>query len=239
MKSFKYIVIVLFSVLCTGISTPARTTGPLKVSILGDSYSTFEGWSYPEWNAIWYFSKDSKLGSQPNDVKEVGQTWWYQVIAEMGWELERNNSFSGATICNTGYKDMSGVNQDYSDRAFFIRANDLGHPDVILVCGGTNDSWAGAEVGEYKWKKWSNEDLHNFRPAMAKVCSELRTLYPQARVVFILNSELRDEINESVHKICDRYRIQCIDLHNIDKQSGHPSQAGMKAFADQVVEALR
>lgn len=213
----------------------AQGTDTTRVSILGDSYSTFEGWLSPSWNAVWYFNKVSPR----NDVNKVEQTWWHLVISEMGFKLEKNNSFSGSTICYTGYNNAEGNHKDYSDRSFVGRAGDLGHPDVILVCGGTNDSWCGAPVGEYKWKKWTNEDLFFFRPAMAKMCSELVTLYPEARVVFILNSELRDDINESVHTVCRHYRIECVDLHDIEKQAGHPSQAGMRAFATQVEEQLR
>lgn len=232
----KIIVLAIFAVLA--LSAQAQKNNQLKVSILGDSYSTFEGMMQPSWNAIWYFPENSTVSKPNNDVTLVSQTWWYQVAEQMGYKLEKNNSFSGATICYSGYKDRSGRPGDYSDRSFIGRSGDLGHPDVILVCGGTNDSWSGAPVGEYKWKNWTNEDLYTFRPGMAKMCSELKTLYPKARIVFILNSELRDDINESVHTICRKYRIECLDLHDIDKQGSHPSIAGMKEFARQVVEFL-
>ena len=203
------------------------------VAILGDSYSTFEGY-VPEGYAIWYDHNPK----EQNDVCEVSQTWWHIVINDMGYTLERNNSYSGATICYTGYKGKDGIHGDYSDRSFITRACNLGRPDVILVFGGTNDSWCGAPLGDFKWKKWTNEDLYSFRPAMAKMCSELKTLYPDATIVFMLNPGLKDEVNDAVHKICKRYHIGCLDLHDIDKQAGHPSQAGMKAIAEQVEEYL-
>lgn len=229
----RILIISLLSAL--SVLSLAQTESATRVSILGDSYSTFEGWVSPGWNAVWYFTKVNPN----NDVNKVEQTWWYLVTKEMDYKLEKNNSFSGSTICYTGYKNSEGVHNDYSDRSFIGRTADLGHPDVILVCGGTNDSWCGAPVGEYKWKNWTNEDLYFFRPAMAKMCSELVTLYPGARVVFILNSNLREEINESVHKVCKHYKIECVDLHDIDKQHGHPSIAGMRSFATQVEECLR
>ena len=234
MKSLKlfFSVLVLASLGQTCLF--AQSSDSLRVSILGDSYSTFEGWLQPSWNAIWYLPEGSAYGSRNNDVKLVEQTWWHILLSDMGYKLEKNNSFSGATICFTGYKDKYGKFRDYSDRSFVTRASDLGNPDLILVCGCTNDSWCGAPVGEYKWKKWTNEDLFYFRPAMAKMCSELKTLYPSAKVIFILNSELREDINESVHTVCRHYHIDCVDLYDIDKQSGHPSQAGMKAIAAQV-----
>lgn len=233
----RFFLVTLFSVLC--ISLNAQSTDSLRVSVLGDSYSTFEGWIHPKWNANWYYPETSENTKAKNDVKRPEQTWWYLVARDMGYILDKNNSFSGSTICYTGYKDKNGQNRDYSDRSFIGRTADLGRPDVILVCGGTNDSWSGAPVGKYKWGAWTNEDLFFFRPAMAKMCSELKTLYPKARILFILNSELREDINESVHTICRRYRIECVDLHDIDKQAGHPSQAGMKEFARQVVEQLK
>lgn len=234
MKRIAFFFLVLASAAFAG-RVRAQSTDSLKVSILGDSYSTFEGWLQPAWNAVWYFNKKNPM----NDVDKVEQTWWYQVADGMGYKLERNNSFSGATICYSGYKGSDGLPSDYSDRSFIGRAADLGHPDIILVCGGTNDSWSGAPVGEYLWKDWTNEDLYCFRPAMAKMCSELKTLYPASRTVFILNSELREDINESVHSICSHFGIECVDLHDIEKQAGHPSQAGMKAIAVQVIERLK
>ena len=230
MKRTLYLICVIAAL---AIQTGASAQAPLKLSILGDSYSTYDGWIHPDWNYSWYFDEGSQYKPKDNDVNSPDQTWWNLVAAHMGYTLEKNNSFSGATICFHGYNEV-----DYSDRSFVTRASDLGHPDVILVCGGTNDSWSNAPVGEYKWKRWTNDDLWFFRPAMAKMCSELRTLYPKAKIVFMLNSELREEINDSVHKVCRHYRIPCVDLHNIDKQLGHPSQAGMKAMAEQVEAVL-
>ena len=222
--------IIAAAIIMAGIMT---ADAQKKVSILGDSYSTFGGAVSPHWNYCWYNGNDKK-NEQKNDVESVEQTWWSLVIKEMGYKLEKNNSFSGSTVCYTGYG-----REDYSDRAFITRSNWLGNPDVILVCGATNDSWCGAPIGDYVFGNWSNEQLYSFRPAMAKLLYDLKGNYPKARIVFILNSELKDEINESVHTICKHYDVPCLDLHDIDKQWGHPSIAGMKAFADQVVEFLK
>lgn len=230
----KRVFLSILLALYASLTVSAGQGDPIRMSILGDSYSTFEGWLQPGLNAIWYHAKERP----DNDVCEVSQTWWHIVINDMGYTLERNNSYSGATICYTGYKGKDGIHGDYSDRSFITRACNLGRPDVILVFGGTNDSWCGAPLGDFKWKKWTNEDLYSFRPAMAKMCSELKTLYPDATIVFMLNPGLKDEVNDAVHKICKRYHIGCLDLHDIDKQAGHPSQAGMKAIAEQVEEYL-
>lgn len=194
-----------------------------KVSILGDSYSTFYGY-IPAHYSCWYPSNN-------NDVKAVEQTWWMQFISTGDYVLEKNDSYSGSTVCNTGYNAA-----DFSDRAFFTRVNMLGHPDIIFILGGTNDSWAGAQVGSYQWAKWNHEDLFTYRPALAYLLTSVKQLYPKAEIYFVLNDGLREEIISSTEKICTRYKIDLIKLRNIDKQDGHPSIAGMKAISDQIVE---
>ena len=78
-----------------------------RVSILGDSYSTFRGW-IPSGNADYYPMP------QGNDVQSVEQCWWSLVIKAVAGRLERNESSSGSTICNTGYNGG-----DSSQTSFF------------------------------------------------------------------------------------------------------------------------
>lgn len=118
-----------------------------KVSILGDSYSTFYGYVTPDTDICWYGVPGEK---RENDVRKVEETWWHHFINNHNYQLEINNSYSGATICNTGYEKA-----DYSDRSFITRMNSLGKPDVIFIFGGTNDSWAGVPIGEYKYEGWT------------------------------------------------------------------------------------
>ena len=220
--------IILLLLLTATMSAAQRDS--LSVTIFGDSYSTFEGYNYPSTNETWYFAK----GRDNNDVKRVEETWWHQVAQRMAWKVERVNSYSGSTVCRTGYGGA-----DYTERAFITRMSNLGEPDIILVCAATNDSWANAPIGEYKYGEWTDKELYSFRPAMAKLCWGLRNHYPKARVLFILNNDLKPVINESVTTICSHYDIPVLLLHDIDKQGGHPSVSGMKSMADQVVNAVR
>ena len=196
------------------------------VSILGDSYSTYENYVTPSTNELWYYAQN---GAQKTDVKNVRQTWWHQVISENGWRLCINNSYSGATISYTGYDG-----NDYSARSFNTRMPDLGQPDIIFVFGATNDSWAGAPIGEYKYENIQYGDLYAFRPAMAYLLQRMKDRYVNTEIYFILNDDLRDEIDESVKTICAHYSVPVIELVSIDKLSGHPSVKGMRQIADQV-----
>lgn len=197
-----------------------------SVSVLGDSYSTYENFMTPSTNELWYYAENPEART---DVKNVRQTWWHQVIKENGWRLCVNNSYSGATISYSGYDG-----NDYRDRSFNTRMDNLGQPDVIFVFGATNDSWAGSPIGEYKYERITYGDLYQFRPAFARMLQWMTDRYVNTEIFFLLNDDLRDEIDESVKTICAHYGVPVIELVGIDKISGHPSVKGMRQIADQV-----
>lgn len=226
--NYKSLVFILLFITSAIISNAQKYQQ--RISILGDSYSTFIDYCLPDSNEIWYFRTPNKK----NDVTDVKQTWWHQLIQQNGYKLCVNNSFSGATICTTGYRK-----EDYSNRSFISRMKYLGDPDIILIFGGTNDSWAGSPIGEYKYADWTKDDCKSFRPAMAYMLDYVTTRYINTKIYFILNSELKDEINSSVMSLCDRYGVPVIRLHDIDKIASHPSVKGMKDIAKQVAAAIR
>jgi hypothetical protein len=117
--------------------------------------------------------------------------------------------------------------------------NNLGSPDIIFVFGATNDSWAGAPVGEYKYEGITKADMYFFRPALAHMLKWMTDYYLNTKIYFLLNDDLRDEIDESVKTICARYGVPVIELEGIDKISGHPSVKGMRQIADQVNRFLK
>jgi hypothetical protein len=226
MTNKKTYAIALLLLCCSMVMAQTKS-----VSILGDSYSTYEGFVSPATNAIWY---ETKNAPKKTDVSSVRQTWWHQVISKKGWRLCQNNSYSGSTICHTGYNG-----NDYSDRSFITRMNDLGCPDIIFIFGATNDSWAGSPLGDYKYADIAPHELWQFRPALAHLLEWMQQRYIGTELVFLLNDGLKPDINESVTTICQHYGVRCIRLSNIHKLSGHPSVQGMTQIADQVIEAMK
>lgn len=216
---------VLFTLLMIA-ATIAVAAQTKKVSILGDSYSTYKGVIPSNYST---FYPDAN-----NDVSSVDQTWWSLYIKAKGYQLEKNDSWGGTTICGTGYGRM-----DSSRSNFISRVDSLGNPDIIFVFGGTNDAWANSPVGEYQYSDWTKDDCKNFRPALACLLDMLQKRYPKASIYSILNSELREPINESFREICKHYNVQLIELHDIEKQNGHPSVSGMKSICDQLLEAIK
>ena len=204
----------------------ASAQNRLRVSVLGDSYSTFQGY-IPEGNETWYYTPaDTSL----TDVDNVTQTWWWQVINQAGCLIEKIESYSGATISNHGYN-----NEDYSARSYVTRLPRLGSPDVIFIFGGTNDDWAGAELGNYQYDNFTRADLFTYRPALANLLQQAKERYPNVKIIFIINSELRKEIVESTKVICSHYDIPYIELKDIDKKQNHPTVKGMRSIAQQVL----
>lgn len=209
--------------------SPKRVAKPV-VSILGDSYSTFRGY-IPEDNAFWYSTSPDRSRT---DVDDVTQTWWWQLISEGGYILGKNESYSGATICFTGYRG-----EDYADRSFITRLPRLGSPDVLLIFGGTNDSWARVPMGEFVYRNLTRGHYYEFRPALGKLLDEAKKRYPGTDIYFILNTELSDDVNDAVRKECELFKVNLIELKDIDKKAGHPTKLGMTQIKTQVLQALQ
>ncbi len=217
----KLIILTLMAAVSVVVSAQTK-----KVSILGDSYSTFQGVIPAHYSS--FYPNDR------NDVVEVEQTWGSLYIKAKGYQLEKNDSWGGTTICGMGYGGM-----DFSRNNFIARVDSLGNPDIIFLFGGTNDAWAKSPVGEYQYADWTKEDCMSFRPALACLLEKLQKRYPSAVVYALLNSELAESINESFREICKHYNVQLIELHDIDKQNGHPSISGMKSICEQLIEAIQ
>ena len=228
--------ILLGFVLClswAGVS--AQTAGALPgralqtVAILGDSYSTFEGY-IPAGNQTYYNTTDwAKTG-----VTDVKQTWWWQVVKEGGYKLGANDSYSGATISYSGYDD-----KDYADRSFITRLPRLGNPDIILIFGGINDHWADVPIGEYKYEDIRRADLYTFRPAVIKLLQAAQERYPNAKLYFVIGEDLKEGITGSIQEICRHFGVPCVLLEGIETESGHATVQGMKDIARQVLAMMK
>ncbi len=226
-----------------------------RISVLGDSYSTMNGWITP--------------GNEPfyphGDVVEASQTWWQQVINSGRYVLECNNSYSGSTMTNNTLPDWRDRSRKMEVSTSFIsRCTNLGNPDIILICGGTNDEWNhliereqnefshSAErengrmecnndnsMGDYKYDGWTNDDLLLFRPGTAYLLNLVKTTYPKAKVYFVLN-DILERVGESIKTICAHYDIPVIAPQGIEKdETGHPTQAGMITIAQAVEQTLK
>ena len=204
-----------------------------NILILGDSYSTFNGF-IPNAYATWY----------PNlDVETVEKTWWAILAEETESTIVQNNSWSGSPICYTGYNSA-----DCSKSSSFIyryrRLKETGFfeenaVDVVFVFGGTNDSWANAPLGGMQYSNWTEQNLYGVLPAICYLTYELKTTLPNAEIVFIANTEIKSEIQQAMALAAEYYGTKCVQLKNISKQDGHPTAIGMRQISDQVMNYLK
>lgn len=172
MKRLMFVAMAM-TVLMSACVKPEPTV--TKFSVLGDSYSTYEGYVHPDSNDVFLYEEIGVTG--------VEQMWWSQVAASTGWLLERNNSFSGSLICNMNASDY------YGPYSFIRRMNNLGNPDVIFILGGTNDVWNDAPFGDYVYSDWTEEQLCSYRPALAYLLDNMKRLYPNSRLYFVLETD--------------------------------------------------
>lgn len=208
-----------------------------NVLIFGDSYSTFEGY-IPEGFAVYY----SKNGSGETDVRNVNETWWYQLLSETDSKLVQNNSWSGSTICYTGYSGDCSETSSFICRlnkltdALFFKENEI---NTVFVFGGTNDSWANSPIGELKYSDFKKDELYSVLPAFCFFINKLKELLPNADIVNIINTELKPEISEGFKAACEHLGIKHIVLNDIDKRGGHPTVKGMTQIKNQILDGLR
>lgn len=238
------------------LSSPAQT--PLKglsLSVLGDSISTYQGY-IPDGYASFY----PDMG---NDIKDVTQTWWMQVLYNTGMRLAANGSYSASTVCGDSQEEHSSAG--CSDR----RINDLKGPygitpDIILVYMGANDFFRGMELGKFDGVPTGRGEKYyvNFSEAYELMIQKLLRTYPTSRIYCMTlteaNSEDHPRVNEKGNTIADfnsrikaiaaSYGVPVIDVHNCGMEvyelnhytsdGTHPNKDGSVKMANYVTSAL-
>ncbi|MCR5407744.1 MAG: hypothetical protein K6E61_01390 [Bacteroidales bacterium] len=118
------------TVTVTAIEDGNRTT---KVSIIGDSISTFKGWCDTTKGGAYYPKSDG-------DVTSVTDTWWHKLIYQKmsTGTYEKNISAGNTTIVQNSTGDSSAYwyGWDFGTR---LQQLGIGNPDVVCIFGGTND----------------------------------------------------------------------------------------------------
>lgn len=201
-------------------------------SIIGDSYSAFSGYSGPNGNVMWY-----PKPSSGNNVTEIEQMWFYKFANEYKSALVQNDSYSGSTICYDGYEE--GHDAGYADISFCKRIERFTSAcELLLIFGGTNDSWAGSSIGDYKYSDWTEDDKSYFRPALAYLIDYIKKHHIGTQIVFILNTGMSSDINTSIETICGHYSVPLLKLSNIGKTDCHPNASGMTSISEQLTYFL-
>ena len=203
------------------------------LSILGDSYSTFEG-QVPAGNYIFYPYADIR------DVVCPADTWWYQLIQKRHFDLLINDSSSGTTV-STSVRPEHRVEDAFVRRMkHSLSPEGVGgrKPDCIILFGGTNDDWLDVPLGRLTYEGWTEEELRQFLPAYCYMLSETVKNNPQAEVFAVVNTDMKKETSAGMAEACAHYGVHCVVLQGISKQFGHPDRLGMRQIAEQIDKAM-
>ena len=137
-----------------------------KISILGDSISTYVGYN-PYGYPVYY--REDKL--YDNEIESVDDTWWKQVIVGLGGELCINNSYSGS--CVSGISESSACSKERCSNL-----HDESNPDIILIYMGTNDRGFEVEIGMD-----APIDKLKFYGAYRTMLRQIKNNYPSSKIV--------------------------------------------------------
>lgn len=197
----------------------------LSYSILGDSYSTYEGW-IPENYLSWY-------GSWEENTKGVEDTWWHKLAKSRNWKLLDNCSYSGSTICTTGYNGVEPEQSFIYRMKHYFNKEAKHKPDLILVEGGINDTFT-SPVGELKYADWTEEDLKTSLPAFCHMISYLKENQPQARIICLISFTVSLELETGYIEACEHYGVEYFVFPSGELNNGHPTTKGHACMYDAI-----
>lgn len=213
-------------------SSPS-VAAPKRVSVIGDSISTFRGY-IPYGYGAHYPTTDG-------DLNLVSQTYWYRLIYDymQNARLERNIAMSATAVArttNTAYESKAWYGYDYCTR--FIAQNGVGNPDIVIIHGGTNDYghncdqlisgvamrsttpasdsalealYATAAAATTRAEVEALNDT-TFCEAYIKLICLIRERNPQAKIVCIVGDCVGAGMQGSIHKIAAHYNAKVVDL---------------------------
>lgn len=209
--------------------------------IFGDSYSTYKG-CIPEGYA-YYYSEEGTDPEHPIRKMRKEETWWHRYITKSADNLILNNSWSGSTVCYTGYNGDCSQSSSFIYRYRTLKREgffDKNRIDTVIVLGATNDSWCNAPLGEITFGSESESDLKSVIPAISHFMRVMREDLPEAKIVYAINSDvIKPEISDAIEKLGARFGFDTVRLDGIDKLDGHPTVKGMSEICDRIYSFIK
>lgn len=197
------------------IVTIVETLRGKKVSIIGDSISTYTGYLPTGYNSRY----------PSGSVQDVDQTWWKQMLDFAGATLEVNASWSGSRTTDNG----AGTYPD-----LYARCNStvLGSPDVVIVAMGTNDSTFDVTIGDYDYTTtYTSLSETTFATAYIKGIKALQATFPNA-VIICASFYMKANYATVIKNVANTLGCPYVYAGDYQRESGvHPGAVGMKEIA--------
>lgn len=236
MKKLLLLLAILALCACDDQSGNEQPAQPVKVALIGDSITTWQGYTpYPN---NYQYPKPNKY----TDLTSVEQSYWWKLIYEKmpSAELDVNTSYTGTCVQHHDSKGHPGY-------CFLRRYDDMKDPDVVLINGGTNDSWSyGLPVGSHNFNLALEElDEYQFAQAYDKLIRLIRRDYPKAKIMLIIGDAMQDypKYYNLVIELATHYNLPYASVRFADRNAStydrvHPNAKGMQEMADQIWEQL-
>ncbi len=212
-----------------------------RLSILGDSISTFDGYS----NNSTYNRTLVSNATYYRQPFNVDDTYWMMLIKNFGLELCVNNSWSGAYLT----KHFPNVGGDYDaclspgvERVKYLANNSGVFPDIVIVFMGAND--VGVDI-----------TVNQFEQAYTNVLDKIKKTYGDIIIICIglpnilnermektknYNKEIIDLIKNFNHTIFVDLYTESEDDYRLKTLDGvHPDKEGMLSIYNSIVRSLQ
>ena len=233
--------------------------GGKKLSILGDSISTYNGW-IPDGYAQFY----------PIDgvVENVNETWWKMFMDDTGMQFCANSSSAGSTCVGDSLSadDPKFACSNYRIDDLVGKKGD--YPDIIIVYMGTNDLLIGTPIGENDGTQSVEEGtIETFSDAYSLILDKLVSQYPGAQILCCTLTQVGDwgvtkmfepfvnnlnltakDYSRQIEIIADNKGFDVIDLYNCGITADnmhkyvidgvHLNTKGMEQVRDAAEEAI-
>ncbi len=196
-----------------------------KISILGDSISTYLGYIPTEYASFY--------PSANGDINNVNLTWWKQAINKLGAGVFTVNAYGGTCV-------SSSTNNSTCDDTRLSKLVVGGQtPDVIIIFMGTNDCGS----------QYVTHDA--FDSSYKVMLDKIKVLCPNTEIILctlpvtgsFYSETDRTTYNATITKYATEYSLEVIDFASVDVSGSlldavHPNAAGHVLLAEKVIEKL-
>ena len=198
-----------------------------KISILGDSLSTYAGINNYATSGTRAYSDGEYTYAgngcrypQKDLLSNVQDMYWMKLINHFNMTLLVNESIAGSTVISSDAESISNMTR-------IGHLGNNGTPDIILVNAGTNDIGRAVTIGTFNTDDPSNLTdaqvnalpVDTFANAYRTMIIRLQHYYPDSIVIVLLPNYTStyytpneaDEYNEVIKNICDYFGVFWID----------------------------
>ncbi len=222
-------------------------------SVLGDSISTLDGYSEPNYAAFYEGRKKFET-----NVFSPEDTWWGQVIAHLEGFFLANNSFSGSMVHKSRYCEIESYGCSDERTSSLHKGEQM--PDIIMIFMGINDWGAGTQLTATN--EAQTQDIGIFSVAYETMLKKLQKNYPEAKLWcltlpvgtrkdqedFVYPYQYRgkhiEEYSEIIRASAKKHNCHLIEMYHPDMpydsiDGFHPNAEGMKTLAETIIKSLQ